>query len=96
MSDSVFEQPSRRSFITIGGVASAASRSRRVHRRPAPAPRAQAAVPTHKLGVGNNGQVGKGRSGATGDTLLIAGFQWGAPPNFNPLPRPPPGRQQPT
>lgn len=36
-------------------------------------------------GVGNNGKVGKGRSGATADTLFIAGFQWGPPTNFNTL-----------
>ncbi|HEX2857995.1 MAG TPA: ABC transporter substrate-binding protein [Propionibacteriaceae bacterium] len=34
-------------------------------------------------GVGNNGQVGKGRSGTLADTLFIAGFQWGPATNFN-------------
>jgi peptide/nickel transport system substrate-binding protein len=29
--------------------------------------------------------VGKGRKGVSGDTLFIAGFQWGPPNNFNPL-----------
>lgn len=34
-------------------------------------------------GVGNNGMVGAGRSGDSGDTLFVAGFQWGPPTTFN-------------
>src|SRR4051812_29928598 len=31
------------------------------------------------------GTAGKGRAGAAGETLFVAGFQWGAPKSFNPL-----------
>jgi len=86
MSDSVFEKASRRSFITIsslaiGGLALAGC---------APKTSTGASGGANggsepRLGVGNNGQVGKGRAGAMADTLFIAGFQWGAPATFNPL-----------
>ena len=33
----------------------------------------------------------KGRAGAAGETLFVAGFQWGPPTNFNPLAPHPPG-----
>ena len=86
MSHSVFEQPSRRSFIKIGGLAIGGLALA------ACAPAANTGASSGatggteaKLGVGNNGQVGKGRAGATADSLLIAGFQWGPPATFNPL-----------
>ncbi len=86
MSDSVFGQPSRRSFIKIGGLAIGGLALAAC----APAASTGSSAGTGsgdaaKLGVGNNGQVGKGRSGAIADTLFIAGFQWGAPATFNPL-----------
>lgn len=85
MSDSVFQQPSRRAFITIGGLAIGGL----AFAACAPAASTGSTGATGgteaKLGVGNNGQVGKGRTGATADTLFIAGFQWGAPATFNPL-----------
>ncbi len=86
MSDSVFEQPSRRSFIKIGGLAIGGLALAAC----APAANTGASGGATggteaKLGVGNNGQVGKGRAGATADSLLIAGFQWGPPATFNPL-----------
>ena len=86
MSDSVFERPSRRSFIMIGGLAVGGLALA------ACAPAANTGASSGatggteaKLGVGNNGQVGKGRAGAMADTLFIAGFQWGPPATFNPL-----------
>src|SRR3954470_12958880 len=65
---------SRRSFLTLGGLA----------------------VSGAVLGVGasacgtaqtgnKGGSTGKGRAGAAGDTLFVAGFQWGPPKSFNPL-----------
>jgi peptide/nickel transport system substrate-binding protein len=86
MSDSVFGQPSRRSFIKIGGLAIGGLALAAC----APAANTGSSAGTGsgdaaKLGVGNNGQVGKGRTGANSDTLFIAGFQWGAPATFNPL-----------
>src|SRR3954469_6885933 len=64
---------SRRSFLTLGGLA----------------------VSGVVLGVGASGcgtaqtgkttSAGKGRAGAAGDTLFVAGFQWGPPKSFNPL-----------
>ncbi len=38
-------------------------------------------------GTGNDssGKKSSGRSGKNGETLFIAGFQWGPPSNFNPL-----------
>ncbi len=40
---------------------------------------------TGEAPAGGGNPVGKGREGMSGDTLFIAGFQWGAPPHFNPL-----------
>ena len=86
MSESIFEKPSRRSFLKRGGVAAGSI---------APAACAGGgsgggaatggASAGAKPGIGNNGQMGKGRTGATADSLLIAGFQWGPPATFNPL-----------
>jgi peptide/nickel transport system substrate-binding protein len=36
-------------------------------------------------GTGSGGPGSKGRSGKEGETLFIAGFQWGPPNHFNPL-----------
>ena len=33
----------------------------------------------------NAGSESQGRAGAAGETLFVAGFQWGPPTNFNPL-----------
>ncbi|MGC3994341.1 MAG: ABC transporter substrate-binding protein [Propionicimonas sp.] len=87
MSESIFEKPSRRSFIKLGGVvagglALAACAGGGTTSTSTAGGSASAAA---KPGIGNNGQFGKGRSGATADALLIAGFQWGAPATFNPL-----------
>ncbi len=84
MSDSIFEKPSRRSFIKLGGVV-AGSIALAACAGKSGGTTTGAASGEAKLGVGNNGQVGKGRSGANADTLFIAGFQWGAPATFNPL-----------
>ena len=90
MSDSIFEKPSRRSFLIAGGVV-AGSLAIAACSGNATKPTATAtgggatSAPAEKLGVGNNGKVGTGRKGATADALLIAGFQWGAPATFNPL-----------
>jgi peptide/nickel transport system substrate-binding protein len=35
--------------------------------------------------TGSSASQGKGRAGAAGETLFVAGFQWGPPPSFNPL-----------
>ncbi len=86
MSDPVFGLPSRRSFLTlsgiaVGGLALAACSGGATSTTTA----GTGSSATEKKGIGNNGQVGKGRAGATADSLLIAGFQWGAPATFNPL-----------
>ncbi|GAA0338554.1 ABC transporter substrate-binding protein [Micropruina glycogenica] len=86
MSDPVFGLPSRRSFLTlsgiaVGGLALAACSGGATSTNTA----GTGSSATEKKGIGNNGQVGKGRAGATADSLLIAGFQWGAPATFNPL-----------
>ncbi len=65
---------SRRSFLTLGGLA----------------------VTGAVLGVGasacgtaqtgnKGGSASNGRAGASGETLFVAGFQWGPPKSFNPL-----------
>ena len=86
MSDPVFGLPSRRSFLTlsgiaVGGLALAACSGGATSTTTA----GTGSVAAEKKGIGNNGKFGAGRKGATGDALLIAGFQWGAPATFNPL-----------
>lgn len=86
MSESIFEKQSRRSFIKLGGLVAGGIALAAC----APAggggnTASGGASGETKPGIGNNGQVGKGRSGATADTLFIAGFQWGAPATFNAL-----------
>ena len=89
MSGSIFEDPTRRSFfkltgVAVGGLALAAcSGPTPSSAPPAPPQSGGQTAETPKAGVGNNGQVGAGRSGADGDTLFISGQQWGAPANFN-------------
>ncbi len=87
MSDSIFEKPSRRSFLKLGGVvagsiALAACAGSGTSGGGAASGSASGGA---KPGIGNNGQMGTGRSGSTADSLLIAGFQWGPPATFNPL-----------
>src|SRR5215210_4110022 len=40
---------------------------------------------TAQTGNSTQGGTSKGRPGASGDTLFVAGFQWGPPTNFNPV-----------
>jgi peptide/nickel transport system substrate-binding protein len=40
---------------------------------------------TAQTGSNSGTEGGKGRPGASGDTLFVAGFQWGPPTNFNPV-----------
>ena len=40
---------------------------------------------TAQTGSSTQGGTSKGRPGASGDTLFVAGFQWGPPTNFNPV-----------
>ena len=35
--------------------------------------------------TGSSAGQAKGRAGAAGETMFVAGFQWGPPPSFNPL-----------
>ena len=85
MSDSVFERPSRRSFIKIGGLAVGGFALAACAPAASGGSSGATGATEAKLGVGNNGQVGKGRAGAMADTLFIAGFQWGPPATFNVL-----------
>lgn len=86
MSDSIFEKPSRRSFLKLGGVvAGSIALAACAGGGSGGSTSSGGASAGAKPGIGNNGQMGKGRSGATADSLLIAGFQWGPPATFNPL-----------
>mgnify|MGYP000870048591 FL=1 len=86
MSDSIFEKPSRRSFLKLGGVvAGSIALAACAGGGSGGSTASGGASAGAKPGIGNNGQMGKGRSGATADSLLIAGFQWGPPATFNPL-----------
>src|SRR3954452_23165522 len=65
---------SRRSFLTIGGLAVSG------------AVLGVGATGCGTAQTGNKGSSeGKGRAGAAGETLFVAGFQWGPPKSFNPL-----------
>ena len=83
MSDSVFFTPSRRTLFKLGGVVAggAALAACSTKSSSGTASGSAGALP----GIGNNGQVGKGRTGANADTLFIAGFQWGPPTTYNPF-----------
>jgi peptide/nickel transport system substrate-binding protein len=65
---------SRRSFLTLGGLAVGG---------------AVIGVGAAGCGTAQTGNKGsdssKGRAGAAGETLFVAGFQWGPPKSFNPL-----------
>ncbi len=68
--------PNRRRFLSVAGLAVGG-----------------AVVGTTAAGCGTaqtgnstgGGDSAKGRAGAAGETLFIAGFQWGPPTNFNPF-----------
>lgn len=75
----------RRSFLGLAGVAAIgvaglSACGQGTHGGPGAS---GSAGPT--AGVGNNGKIGAGRTGAAGDTLFIFGQQWGAPTTFNPF-----------
>ncbi|MET1007004.1 MAG: ABC transporter substrate-binding protein [Propionibacteriaceae bacterium] len=40
---------------------------------------------TAQTGQSQGNSESQGRAGAAGETLFVSGFQWGPPPNFNPL-----------
>ncbi len=82
MSDSVFFNPSRRSLFKLGGVVAGGAALAACSSSTTPGTTTSGGTET-KLGVGNNGKVGAGRTGTAGDTLFIAGFQWGNPTTFN-------------
>jgi peptide/nickel transport system substrate-binding protein len=86
MSESIFEKPSRRSFIKLGGIVAGGIALAACSGNPGGGSTATGGTGGEtKPGIGNNGTYGKGRTGSTADSLLIAGFQWGAPATFNPL-----------
>ena len=65
--------PSRRHFLTVTGLALGG----------AALGLGVSACGTAQTGS-STGQA-KGRAGAAGETLFVAGFQWGPPKSFNPL-----------
>jgi peptide/nickel transport system substrate-binding protein len=83
MSDSVFFNPSRRSLFKLGGVVAGGAALAACSSTSTTGGAASSGGGATKLGVGNNGKVGAGRTGTNGDTLFIAGFQWGNPTTFN-------------
>ena len=83
MSDSVFFNPSRRSLFKLGGVVAGGAALAACSSSTTPGTTTSGGSGAAKLGVGNNGKVGAGRTGTAGDTLFIAGFQWGNPTTFN-------------
>ncbi len=86
MSDSIFESTSRRTFLKAAGLMAGGLALAACSGGQTPAGTGSAGAGTAaKPGVGNNGQLGKGRAGTTADAVLLAGFQWGAPATFNPL-----------
>ncbi len=84
MSDSVFFTPSRRTLLKLGGVVAGGAALAACSSKAATTGGASGSAGTLP-GIGNNGQVGKGRTGANADTLFIAGFQWGPPTTYNPF-----------
>ncbi len=68
--------PSRRRLLAAAGLSAAAA---------AGASTLAACGTTPKPAGQGGGGAKKGRQGASGDTLFIAGFQWGPVANFNPL-----------
>jgi len=67
--------PTRRRFLTVAGLAVGG----------AAIGVGAAACGTAQTGSSTGNQGSKGRAGAAGDTLFVAGFQWGPPKSFNPL-----------
>src|SRR6188508_449748 len=66
--------PSRRHFLTLTGLAMGG----------AALGLGVSACGTAQTGSSTGGQA-KGRAGAAGETMFVAGFQWGPPKSFNPL-----------
>ena len=67
--------PSRRHFLTFTGLALGG----------AALGLGAAACGTAQTGSQRRQRQAKGRAGAAGETLFVAGFQWGPPTSFNPL-----------
>ena len=76
MSDFGMARQSRRQFLINAALASAAAGI---------GGSALTACGQGGSGAGTQGGKAKGRSGTQGETLFIAGFQWGPPNQFNPL-----------
>ena len=74
MSDLGTARQSRRQFLINAALASAAA-----------GVGGSALTACGQGGSGSGGAGSKGRSGKEGETLFIAGFQWGPPNHFNPL-----------
>jgi peptide/nickel transport system substrate-binding protein len=66
---------SRRSFLTLGGLAVSG----------VVLGVGAAGCGTAQTGNSSGSSKGKGRAGAAGETLFVAGFQWNVPKSFNPL-----------
>jgi peptide/nickel transport system substrate-binding protein len=66
--------PSRRNFLTLTGLAVGG----------AALGLGVSACGTAQTGSSTGGQA-KGRAGAAGETMFVAGFQWGPPKTFNPM-----------
>jgi peptide/nickel transport system substrate-binding protein len=66
--------PSRRHFLTLTGLAVGG----------AALGLGVSACGTAQTGSSTGGQA-KGRAGAAGETMFVAGFQWGPPKSFNPM-----------
>jgi len=76
----------RRGFLTLSGVAvGGAALSACGSSNNSNAGASASGSAGTKPGIGNNGAMGKGRSGQAADTLFIFGQQWGPPTNFSPL-----------
>jgi peptide/nickel transport system substrate-binding protein len=67
--------PSRRRFLTLTGLALGG----------AALGLGASACGTAQTGSSAGQEGAKGRAGAAGETLFVAGFQWGPPKSFNPL-----------
>jgi len=66
--------PNRRRFLSVAGLAVGG----------AVVGTTAAGCGTAQTGNTSGGGEAKGRAGAAGETLFVAGFQWGAPTSFNP------------
>ena len=66
--------PSRRRFLTLTGLTLSG----------AALGLGTSACGTAQTGT-STGEGGKGRAGASGETLFVAGFQWDPPKSFNPM-----------